>query len=94
MSGHKTSVYLPDDLAEAWKASGRSLTDVIRAGLAAAGETGQPVTRAELHAELAPLVAALQPQPASEGNHGKLAECKHPRVGRKQRCPECGGYNI
>lgn len=33
--GKKTSVYLPDDLAEAVRASGRSLPDLIRAGLEA-----------------------------------------------------------
>ena len=40
--GSKTSVYLPGGLAAAWKASGLSLTALIRAGLAAQGE---PVPR-------------------------------------------------
>jgi hypothetical protein len=31
----KTSIYLPDDLAEAIRASGKSIPDLIRLGLAA-----------------------------------------------------------
>jgi Arc/MetJ-type ribon-helix-helix transcriptional regulator len=35
MPGKKTSVYLPDELDRAVRASGRSLPDLIRAGLEA-----------------------------------------------------------
>jgi hypothetical protein len=35
MAGKKTSVYLPGELAEAIRASGKSIPDLIRAGLEA-----------------------------------------------------------
>jgi hypothetical protein len=77
--GSKTSVYLPDDLTAAWKASGKSLTDLIRAGLAAQdGPVPQlsvaPVdtVRAMIREELAALSlgAALPREPAA-------APCSH-----------------
>jgi predicted transcriptional regulator len=52
-----TSIELPDDLAEAVTASGRSLPDLIRAGLAA--EQAGPETDKGEEAWLAGVVAEL-----------------------------------
>jgi post-segregation antitoxin (ccd killing protein) len=54
--GSKTSVYLPDDLTERWKASGLSLTEIVRRGLDA--EPQEAMLRRVLRQEL----AALEPR--------------------------------
>lgn len=53
--GVKTSVYLPDDLAAALKASGRSLGEVIRAGLGMKTEPPEDILRRVIREELAAL---------------------------------------
>lgn len=52
MPGIKTSVWLGEDLHAQWKASGDSLTEIVKRGLAASGESDRPVTAAELREEL------------------------------------------
>lgn len=51
----KTSIYLPDDLAAAIAASGRTIPDLIRAGLAA----GERERDAELAAVVGRMLAKL-----------------------------------
>jgi hypothetical protein len=46
MTGTKTSVWLGEDLAARWKASGLSLTELVRRGVAAS-ETARPGTLTE-----------------------------------------------
>jgi predicted transcriptional regulator len=53
-----TTIELPDDLAEAVTASGRSVADLIRAGLAAA-DAGPEDDKSEQEAWLAGVVAEL-----------------------------------
>lgn len=54
------------------------------------GNTTRTTTRAP--------VAAKSPKPSAgrkaAGQSGTDKECKHPGVGRKQRCTKCGRYNI
>lgn len=53
MPGIKTSVWLGEAEHEQWKASGKSLTEIVKAGLAALGAAqGQPVTVETLREEL------------------------------------------
>lgn len=56
MPGTKTSVWLGEEQHEQWKASGKSLTEIVKAGLAALGldapDTGRPATLAEIREEL------------------------------------------
>lgn len=56
--------------------------------------TGKPV---EPEPAVAPPVAfqePVAPQAQTEDSGSRLPDCRHPGVGRKQRCPKCGRYNL
>lgn len=54
MPGTKTSVWLGEEQYEQWKASGESLTEIVKRGLAAPPPE-RPVTSAEFREEIATL---------------------------------------
>lgn len=56
--GLRTSVYLSDELAAMWKASGLRLGEVIRRGLEAAGPVDEATLRRVLDEKLAGLSVA------------------------------------
>ena len=68
MTGTKTSVWLGEDLHSQWKASGDSLTEIVKRGLVASkGEAEKPATTAEiarlLDERLAPILERLDALP-------------------------------
>ena len=56
--GLRTSVYLSDELAAMWRASGVPLAEVIRRGLSAGGPVDEVTLRHVLREELAGLTVA------------------------------------
>ncbi len=105
--GHRTSLYVPDDLteaADAAKKAGRSLTDILRSGFAAEGFTQPAVPVAELRTvlrdELAPLLAAIKAQPEAARRARDMREsdaatdCPPHPPGRvhKGLCGACGRH--
>lgn len=66
--GLRTSVYLSDELAAMWKASGVPLAEVIRRGLAAGGPVDEATLRSVLDEKLSGLsVAADRTSPGYGG---------------------------
>lgn len=63
----RTSVYLSDELAAMWKASGLPAAEVFRRGLAAGGPVDEATLRHVLREELAGLSVAANSAPASYG---------------------------
>jgi hypothetical protein len=88
MAGRRTSVYLSEPVADALKASGRQLAEVITTGLGITPEPLEDILRRVIREELAalPLGAALAPQPA---------DCPHAypivkTIMGQRVCQECG----
>ena len=88
----KTSVYLSSELATAWKASGRSLTDLVRAGLAADTEPIEATLRRVIREEIAALpLAADLPLGRPSRSGADAGECPHPKARViKGLCGACG----
>jgi hypothetical protein len=63
--GLRTSVYLTDELAAMWKASGLPLAEVIRRGLSAGGPVDEATLRRVLREELSGLPVAAGRAPAA-----------------------------
>ena len=62
--GVRTSIYLSNDLAAKWRASGVPLGELVRRGLAAGGPVDEATLRHVLREELAALPAAAAHSPA------------------------------
>ena len=87
----KTSVYLSSELAAAWKASGRSLTDLVRAGLAADTEPIEATLRRVIREEIAALPAGAGLLPSRPAHSGPAGDCPHPKARvHKGLCGACG----
>ena len=69
--GHRTSVYLSDELAEAWRASGVALSELVRRGLG----MGEPLTEASLRRVLAELLP-----PAAHATNGGTGTAEVPHT--------------
>lgn len=68
MPGIKTSVWLGETERDQWKASNYSLTDIVKAGLAALGAGDEqplsaPAVREIVREELAPLLERVDAKP-------------------------------
>ena len=72
MGGQKTSVYLSDSLAAQWRASGLTLSELIRRGLerGSVEDTLRRVLREELGQGRPAVIAASPPEP----QHGRTPE--------------------
>ena len=72
--GLRTSVYLSDELAAMWRASGVPLAEVIRRGLSAGGPVDEATLRRVIREELAGLPVAADRSPAAYGSYSYESE--------------------
>jgi hypothetical protein len=60
MAGTKTSVWLGEEQHAQWKASGESLTEIVKRGLATRAPEGTPATAAEVREIVSEEAGALE----------------------------------
>ena len=72
--GLRTSVYLSDELAAMWRASGVPLAELIRRGLSAGGPVDEVTLRRVLREELAGLPSAACRAQSGYGGGGYESE--------------------